>query len=69
MEAWLTALVMKPFIGIALIFGLLISARLVAWLIYWMLPEGPLKLRLFRTSMDDSVTPPFRFLPGRKAGR
>jgi hypothetical protein len=69
MSAWLTALVLKPFIGLAILLGLVFTARLVAWGLYWLLPDGKLKRRLYETSASDCSPRPPRLLPGRKGVR
>lgn len=70
MDAWLAGLAVKPLIGIALVVGLLVAARLGAWVVFWLLPDGNLKRELFRTSVNDSGPPRRpRLLPGQKADR
>jgi hypothetical protein len=69
MEGWLLGLVVKPFIGIAFLLGLVVAARLVAWLLYWLIPDCKLKRELYRTSVTDPTLRRPRLLPARKADR
>lgn len=64
MKAVLMALLLKPFIGIAFIAFLLITARAGAWLLYWVIPCGAVKRELYRKSVTDSLLTPPTLLSG-----
>lgn len=65
MDAWLWGLMLKPLIAVALFVLLFGGARVLAWLVYWLLPKGPLKVRLFRIDASGSDPPPPPILPAR----
>lgn len=47
MQSWSWALLLKPFIGIAIMAGLYFGARSIAWLLYHLTPDCRFKRWLF----------------------
>jgi hypothetical protein len=69
MEGWFYGLALKPFIAVALFVLLFGGARVLAWVVYWLLPRGKLKTWLFRVDASGSDPPPPPILPARWRGR
>ena len=69
MEAWTWGLVLKPLIAVLLFVGLFGGAKLIAKLIYWLLPDGKLKRELFKTGVNDPDPKQRPILPGQKSDR
>lgn len=56
MEPWGWALLLKPVIGLAMIVAVFGGARLLAWLLWHVIPDGKIKRELFRKSRDGAST-------------
>lgn len=56
MDSFGWAMLLKPIIGLGLLLAVFGSARLLAWVIWRILPDGKLKRELFRKE-GDGVSP------------
>lgn len=52
MEPWGWALLLKPVIGLVMIVVIFGGARLLAWLLWYVIPDGKIKRELFRKERD-----------------
>jgi hypothetical protein len=67
MDPWLTALLLKFPLGVLMFVLLFGGARILALVVYWLLPRGRLKTWLFRVDDSGRDPPPPKLIPRRKA--
>lgn len=52
MDSFGWAMLLKPVIGLVMLVALFGSARLLAWLLWYVIPDGNVKRTLFRKERD-----------------